>query len=138
MNAYVDSSVVLRTVFGEKDTIKLPKALKQLVASELLRVECFRTIDRMRLGLAISDEDISERRALLYKAMRSIRFVKLGAPILDRACQPFPTTLKTLDAIHLSTALLWQKQEGEELAFLTHDEQLGRSARAMNFEVIGC
>jgi predicted nucleic acid-binding protein len=138
MKAYVDSSVVLRIIFGEPNPLQMPKQLEYTLASEILKIECFRSIDRMRHALRLADEDVAERSALLHQAIRTIRFVKLADEIAERASQAFPTTIKTLDAIHLATAIHWQQNESISVTFLTHDEQLGRSARAMGFEVLGC
>jgi hypothetical protein len=56
--------------------------------------------------------------------------------VLDRAAEPFPTGLASLDAIHLSSALLAREQiEGLPLA--THDHELATAARAVGFEVHG-
>jgi hypothetical protein len=42
--------------------------------------------------------------------------------------------VKTLDAIHLATALLWAEHAGE-IVFLTHDRQLATAARACGLAV---
>lgn len=138
MNAYIDSSVILRIIFGEENPLRITKDLQYTVSSEILKVECFRTIDRMRHALSLSDEEIAERFALLHKAIRTIRFVKFDDSILEKSSQPFPTVIKTLDAIHLATAILWRNQEGVPVTFLTHDKQQAMTAKAMGFEVMGC
>lgn len=138
MKAYVDSSVILRIIFGEDNPLKFTKDLLYIVSSDVLKVECFRTIDRLRHHLRLSDKEIAERLELFHTAIRSIRFVRLDSEILERASQPFPTVIRTLDALHLSTAILWKHQEGEPITFLTHDQQLGQAAKAMGFEVLGC
>jgi len=45
--------------------------------------------------------------------------------------------LKTLDAIHLATAMSWRDRIGQGLPFATHDAQLATAARSMGFEVLG-
>ena len=57
--------------------------------------------------------------------------------ISKKACESFPVILKTLDAIHLASAILWQQQEETDILFLTHDEQLAKAALAMGFKVLG-
>lgn len=138
MKAYIDSSVILRIIFGEKNSLHVDGEIEYLIACEILKIECLRTIDRMRHELRLSDDDVAMRSELLHKAMRTIRFVKLADIIIQRAGQPFPIVIKTLDAIHLSTALIWQRREKNNLIFLTHDDQLGKTARAMGFLVKGC
>jgi uncharacterized protein len=138
MRAYVDSSVILRIVFAEKNPLQITKKLQYVVSNEILKIECFRTIDRMRHTLPLSDDEVSEKSALLHQAIQSIKFVKFDDFILERASQPFPITIKTLDAIHLATAILWQNQEKQSITFLTHDVQQAKTAKAMGFEVLGC
>ena len=57
--------------------------------------------------------------------------------ILRRAGEPYPVELKTLDTVHLATALMWRDRRAPGLVFATHDRQLGRAAAALGFEVIG-
>jgi hypothetical protein len=56
--------------------------------------------------------------------------------VLERAAEPFPTVLGSLDAVHLASALLI-RPDIPDLAFATHDVELGTAARAMDFEVLG-
>jgi predicted nucleic acid-binding protein len=100
-------------------------------------VECLRTLDRLRLRGALSENDLAVRLAELHRALRRIEFVALSAPVLERAGAPFPTSLGTLDAIHLASALVFRESEGVEPVFVTHDEDLARGAIAMGFEVAG-
>jgi predicted nucleic acid-binding protein len=138
MIAYIDSSIVLRIIFGENERLLAPKNLRTTIASEILKIECFRTLERIRMSLKLDEKEFLERTLLLNQALRTIRFIRFSPAILERACQPYPVTLKSLDAIHLSTALVWKQWKKSELAFLTHDEQLGKAATAMNFTVLGC
>jgi hypothetical protein len=57
--------------------------------------------------------------------------------ILERAAQPMPTELGTLDAIHLATALLWRDMTRNELVMATHDAALAVGARAHGLRVVG-
>lgn len=138
MRAYVDTSIILRIVFGEKNALNFPKDVSFYAANEILKIECFRSVERIRHDLSLNDDEIAERHAALYKIIRSLHIIKFNDFILQRACESFPITLKTLDAIHLSTAILWRQQEKKEILFLTHDVQLFKAARALGFEALGC
>jgi hypothetical protein len=48
-----------------------------------------------------------------------------------------PTAVKTLDAIHLASALLLRERRTPALVFATHDPQQLRAARALGFEYLG-
>ena len=62
--------------------------------------------------------------------------VPVTTGVLERAAQPFPTLIGSLDAIHLASALAVADQY-DGLIFLTHDRGLALAARAMGFEVEG-
>ena len=81
--------------------------------------------------------EIALRRETVLRVLRSSELVDISRSILQRAAQPMPTTLGTLDAIHLSTALLWQERSGDTLSMATHDYALATAARAHGLEVLG-
>lgn len=137
MKAYLDSSVILRIIFGEKNALKVPKNIQVYAANEILKIECFRTVDRIKHELSITDDEIAEKHVALHKTLKTINIIKFSDAINRRACEPFPIMLKSLDAIHLSTAILWKQQENEDILFLTHDVQLSKAARSLGFEVLG-
>ena len=44
---------------------------------------------------------------------------------------PFRAVVGALDAIHLSTALMWREDTGDDVTFLTHDRQLRAAATSL-------
>lgn len=137
MIAYVDSSVLLRIVLGQNDALREWPRIDEGVASALVEVECLRTLDRLRLVERVADEDLSLRRETILRVLETMDVIELTASILGRAAQPMPTALGTLDALHLSTALLWREQTGSDLVMATHDGALGLAARAFGLRVLG-
>lgn len=137
MIAYIDSSVLLRVVLGQGNSLKEWGRVNRGIASALVEIECLRTLDRLRLAERLSDEMIAERRGAVYRLMEAMEIAELTHPVLSRAAQPLPTALGTLDAIHLSTALLWKEQTGKELSMATHDAALAVAAKASGLRVIG-
>jgi predicted nucleic acid-binding protein len=135
--AYLDSSVVLRIVLGQPERLSDWPDVTLGVASALVEVECLRTLDRLRLRSGIPAEEIALRREAVFDLTSEMEIVEPGWPVLRRASQPFPTPLGTLDALHLSTALLWRDTRGEDLVMATHDRSLGLAARASGLTVIG-
>jgi predicted nucleic acid-binding protein len=75
--------------------------------------------------------------AKILELMASLELVDVDAMVLDRASQPLPTELGTLDAIHLATALLWKDMTREELTMATHDGALALASRAHGLPVVG-
>ena len=137
MIAYLDSSVVLRVILGQSDRLKEWGTVGEGVASHLVEVECLRTLDRLRLTAALSDDELAVRREAVFRLLTEFHLVELTGLVLNRASQPFPTPLGTLDALHLATALLWRERKNENLVMATHDAALGTAARACGLRVLG-
>lgn len=137
MIRYVDSSVVLRAVLGRRGALSGSDEPGHSITSALTRVECLRTLDRLRLEEKLSDDETVRRREAVFRLLGSLVLVDVTPPVLERAAQPLPTVLGTLDALHLTTALLWQEIEAEPVSFVTHDLALARAARACGLAVIG-
>jgi hypothetical protein len=136
LNVYVDSSVLLRVVLGEPGRLRIWPRITSPVTSELIRLECLRTIDRARIRLRLEDEDVADRRAAVLDAIETFSLVPIGPRILERAAEPFPTMLGSLDAIHLASALLI-RDGFDDLPLATHDWELAVAARAVGFHVHG-
>jgi hypothetical protein len=47
------------------------------------------------------------------------------------------TAMRTLDALHIASAQLFQDRRGQTMTFATHDRAQGIAARALGFGVIG-
>ncbi len=137
MIAYLDSSVVLRVILGQRDRLRAWKSIERGVANALVQVECLRTLDRLRFRAGLSDEDLAERRQTVFRIIDETEVVEPSMVVLDRAARPFPTELGTMDAIHLATALMWREARGEEIVMATHDRALGTAAQASGLQVVG-
>jgi len=135
--AYLDSSVVLRVVLGQRGRLKEWRRIESGVASALVQVECLRTLDRLRLRGGILDEDLAARREAVYRLLEDVEVVEPSEAVLERASLPMPTPLGTLDAVHLATALLWREAGARDLVMATHDAALALAARALGFRVAG-
>ena len=137
MIAYVDASVLLRVALGQPDALREWRDIHQGISSALITVESLRTLDRVRVRAKLTDSEVASRRASVLKMIGSLELVEITSPVLERAAQPKPTELGTLDAIHLATALLWKESEDAELIMATHDRALAIAAQAHGLMAIG-
>lgn len=137
MIAYVDASVLLRLALGQPNALAEWPKIQRGVSSALVKTESLRALDRLRLRAKLPDAEVATRRAAILSLIASLEVVDLDGVVLDRASQPMPTELGTIDAIHLATALLWKEMTGEGLSMATHDEALGLGAKAHGLPVIG-
>ena len=111
--------------------------IEHAISSGLLRVECQRTLERMRLAEKKPEDVVAIRKKTVDELMSAVDLFDVTNGILRRAGEPFIAALKTLDAIHLATALAIRDERKENLEFATHDKQLGRAASALDFFVFG-
>ena len=114
MTAYVDASVLLRVVLRQPNALPEWTQIHRGVSSALVTTESLRTLDRLRLRAQLSDSELAPRRQAVLAVIASLELVEIDATLLDRAAQPMPTELGTLEAIHLASALLWRESTGEE------------------------
>jgi uncharacterized protein len=135
--AYVDASVLLRVALHQPDALQEWRQIQRGISSALVLTESLRTLDRLRLRARLGDEEVGGRRATLLQLIGSLELVEVDPVVLDRAAQPMPTELGTLDAIHSATALLWKEMAGADVVMATHDVALGLAARAHGLRVVG-
>ena len=89
-----------------------------------------RALDRIHARrLAASHGD--EVRALLGR----LSLIEMAPQVLARALEPFPTSVRTLDALHLA-AMEFLRPSGQTVELACYDERLLAAARAMRFGVV--
>lgn len=137
MIAYIDSSVLLRVALRQANALTEWARVERGVSSALILTESLRTLDRARLRADIPDQEIARRRSTILALIDSLELVEIDSVVLDRAAQPMPTELGSLDAIHLASALLWKGATGIEPVMATHDTALGLAAQAYGLKVVG-
>lgn len=137
MTVYLDASVVLRILLRQPKRLTAWGRWEAAYSSELLGIEARRVIDRLRVQAALDDHGLAQVHHDLTRIERAIGVIPLTRPVLHRAALPMPTAVKTLDAIHLSSALLLRERRASALLFATHDPQQARAARTLGFDCIG-
>lgn len=137
MTIYLDSSAVIRALTGDGDPLQEWGRWDRAYSSELMVVEVRRTIDRLRLERALDDEEVADAHHELSTADHMVSLIEITPEVLRRASQPMPTVVKTLDAIHLASALLFAERTNTDVLFGTHDRSQAIAARALGFEVVG-
>ncbi len=137
MMVYLDTSTVLRVVLRDGVPLRTWGTWQSAFASELLGLEARRTIDRLRLLGALDDAGVVAAIASLARIERGLHHVVLNRAILRRAAMPMGTVVKTLDALHLASAVLLRERQGVDVTFATHDAQQAAAAAALGFACIG-
>jgi predicted nucleic acid-binding protein len=135
--AYVDTSVVLRVLFRLRGALRSWDDWTEVYASEILKLEARRVIDRLRLETALDDEGVALAHEALVEMEGAISFVGLTSQVLARASAPMPTVVKTPDAVHVASALMLREGLDDSPVFVSHDRQQTTAARALGFQCRG-
>jgi len=123
---YIDASAFVKLVLPEPETEALVAALNPratLVASAILEVEVLRAVRRA----GGQGTEVAARAQL-----EGVRLLPLDAQVRERASELAPVTLRTLDAIHIATALdLGERLEG----VYTYDTRMAAAATHVGLPV---
>jgi predicted nucleic acid-binding protein len=107
-----------------------------VLASCLTLIECERVLIRAVATNLLPEAVAAERRAVLTRTGDHWVTFDLDTEVGERARRPFPAEpIRTLDAIHLATAVLAQSLV-PDLGVLSLDERVRRSAEQMGFRVL--
>jgi predicted nucleic acid-binding protein len=137
MIVYLDTSTLLRVLLGQRPILPGWGKWERAYSSEIAGVEARRAIDRLRLDGVIDDTAVATAQDELSRLERSIGRISLTRVVLRRAALPMATAVKTLDALHLASALLFQERRGVTMTFATHDAQQATAARALGLVCMG-
>ncbi|PWJ25811.1 hypothetical protein ATK17_1949 [Branchiibius hedensis] len=123
---YADTSALVKLVVREPESAavhQLTTSGAVLVSSDLARTELLRASRRSTPAAVSAARDVLSRLVLLAAT----------PAIFDAAAVLEPITLRTLDAVHLASALTL----GDELeAVLTYDARLGEAANHLGLRVL--
>ena len=136
MVAYLDTSVVLQHILRGETAIRHAFAVGRVVTSELTRIESSRVIHRYRLNGDLDDDGFVAATDRLEAVLAGVAVVDLSRAVRTRAMGSFPVVVKTLDALHLASALTYagsylESESDETLLLFSHDEAMNRCARAL-------
>jgi uncharacterized protein len=123
---YLDSSAIVRLAVREAESVALRRYLRRrrpLVSSSLARTEVLRAL------LLAGDDAV----AAGLKVLTRLDFVRISNRVLDEAAALRPVQIRSLDAIHLATAV----QLGQDLgALVTYDDRMAEAAKKIGHRVV--
>lgn len=138
--AYLDTSLYVRRFVREGGTESTLRLLSRfsLVSSFLLQIETASAISRKRAEGVLSDEELERVRDEVFAGLRHISFVVVDASVAKQAREAVSKHgLRSLDAVHLGTALFLRESVGADIPFLTADARLADAAHRERFRVLG-
>ena len=127
--AYVDSSALLKLALHEPEESALESDFagrEGLVSSALLALECRRAARR---------HPDPQAEGIVNDLLTSVYLIDVTPGILDHGARVDPPRLRSLDAIHLATALSIDSQDLEGGARV-QDDRLAEAAAANGLRVV--
>jgi predicted nucleic acid-binding protein len=125
--AYLDTSALVKLVAAEPETRALEHDVVEregLLSSRLAATELRRAAARSKSRAAASQVD---------ELLESVYLMDITPAILESAGELKPVELRTLDAIHLASAL---SVASGPIDFITYDERQAAAARRHGLSVI--
>jgi predicted nucleic acid-binding protein len=117
---YVDSSVALAHVLGERITPPASLFDESLISSRLLEYETWVTLHREQLGSTHAD--------VLAGLLDRIALIEPIRPVVEALFKPLAKGLRTLDAIHLAS-MLFLNENAQDVRLATYDRRLAGIAK---------
>jgi len=102
-------------------------------ASTLMRAECSRTANLLRLSGKLDDLQRARLGTWIERVCESVTLVPVTEGVLRRAGEACPTAVGTVQAIHLATMLELRSVHGVTCQLATADEELLRAAESLGF-----
>jgi hypothetical protein len=119
---YLDTSVALAHLLAEGS--RRPESLwrEELISSRLLQYEVWTRIDNLGLGRTHAEE--------VHDLLSRVTSVELTPLVMERALEPFPVPVRTLDAIHLAS-IDFLGRNGQKVLVASYDLRLVTVARSL-------
>ena len=123
---YLDTSVALAQLLAEDR--EPPSTLwgKPLISSRLLEYEIWTRLNARRLGQSHGEE--------AHALIQRVALIELATPVLERALEPFPVPVRTLDALHLSS-IAFLLGHGQTVELASYDDRLVAAAQALGIPI---
>jgi predicted nucleic acid-binding protein len=131
---YLESSALLQWLLGQSHAAEVRKAVDSaevVLTSILTMIEVERVLIRAESQGELRGGDAQRLRGLLNRAQAAWTRMAVSEEVLSRAARAFPLEpVRTLDAIHLATALQFAAVF-PDLRMLSFDRRVSRNAEAL-------
>jgi len=139
MTLYAESSAVLRWLLGHPSGAGIRQRLASadaVVTSDITGIEVARTLLRLVATGQITGAQAAAARTTFANSAAHWKHRSCDDEVVRRASATFPVEpLRTLDAIHVATALL-HSQTGGAIAVLSTDDRVRDNALALGMTVV--
>jgi len=123
---YLDTSVALAHILAEDQIPPVHLWEQSLISSRLLEYELWNRIHARKLSKTHGDA--------VRELLGRVALIELVSPILDRAREPFPSPVRTLDALHLA-CIIFLMEYAQSVELASYDVQMKKAARSLGIGI---
>jgi predicted nucleic acid-binding protein len=137
--AYFDTSVLVKRYVKEAGSSASRKLLQRyrFLSSAVAPIEVLSALSRRRTAGELTQRNFLAIRSRLHKDRAYWELVEVGPIVLSQAEELVQKTgLKTLDALHIASALAFQAASGLTIPFVTADIRQRDAAEALALHLI--
>ncbi len=137
--AYFDTSVLVKRYVKEEGSTTARRLLQRyrFLSSVVAPVEVLSALSRRRTAGELTQRDFLAVRSRLHKDRAYWELVEVGALVLSQAEELVQKTgLRTLDALHVASALTFQSASGLTIPFVTADVRQREAAERLALTLI--
>lgn len=137
--AYFDTSVLVKRYVKEEGSTTARRLLQRyrFLSSAVAPVEVWSTLTRRRTAGELTPRDFLAIRSRLHKDRGYWELVEVGAIVLSQAEELVQKTgLRTLDALHVASAITFQAASGLTIPFVTADVRQRDAAETLALNLI--
>ncbi|MBK9307739.1 MAG: type II toxin-antitoxin system VapC family toxin [Nitrospira sp.] len=137
--AYFDTSVLVKRYVQEAGSSAVRRLLQRFrfLSSSIMPVEAMSAISRRRVSGDLTPRDFLAIRSRLRKDRDYWELVEAGESVLLQAEELVQqANVRTLDAIHLASAMIFKSESRLTIPFITGDTKQRDAAHLLGFTVI--
>jgi predicted nucleic acid-binding protein len=137
--AYFDTSTYLKNFVKESGSAQARKLIKKhrILSSAIVSVECFSALNRKKHAGELKSREFDTLTHKIRESLSHIEIIRLTDEIIARAEQIVASSpVRSLDALHIASALIFQQAVQISLLFVTSDIRQLEAAHAHGFATV--
>ena len=137
--AYVDTSTYLKIFVRESGSARARELIQKhrMLSSALVSVECFSALSRKKQAGELKSSEFDSLIKKIRESLAHIEIIRLTDDVLAKAGQIVVSSpVRSLDALHIASALIFQDAMQIPLTFVTSDHRQLETAHGHGFTTV--
>ena len=137
--AYLDTSTYLKIFVKESGSIQARELVKKhrVLSSAIVPVECFSALSRKKHACELKTQEFETLIKKIRESLAHIEIIRLTDDVLAKAEHIVKSSpIRSLDALHIASALIFQDAMQIPLPFITSDHRQLETAHGHGFKTV--